>query len=216
MIALTADQVDSRHRPDRVATVIARIDALAAGRLVRAPERTAGDELQCLADEAEPILRIALDLVDGGEWRVGIGIGDVERPLPPSVREVRGEALVLAREALDGVKRRPGAASALAIRVGADRRPDEHAVQAFIDLLLELRARRTDGGRELAALLDRGLSRSEAAAELGLTPQAVSARAKAARLELDARARAGLVELLDLAEHRADVAGGRQNAEHAG
>ncbi|MBO9578001.1 MAG: DNA-binding protein [Microbacteriaceae bacterium] len=214
MIALTADQVDSRHTPDRVAAAIARIDALADGRLVRAPERTAGDELQCLADSASAIVEIALDLAAIGEWRVGIGIGDVEEPLPPSVREVRGEALVLAREALDGVKRRTGPANALAVRVGAGRLPSGDAIQAFADLLLDLRARRTRGGRELAVLLGRGLSRSEAAAELGLTPQAVSARSKAAGLELDARARAGLVELLDLAAGRPDVGGDDQNAGH--
>ena len=66
----------------------------------------------------------------------------------------------------------------------------------MLDLLLHLRERRSDEGWELFDLLESGLSQTEAASRLDITPQAVSKRALAAGLKLDSAARAALVTLL--------------------
>jgi hypothetical protein len=66
----------------------------------------------------------------------------------------------------------------------------------MLDLLLVLRSRRTPEGWEVHDLLETGITQSEAAARLGITPQAVSLRAQAAELRAEESARAPLARLL--------------------
>jgi len=197
MIAITADQIDSTHRGDLVESAIPRLVELGAGRLALPPERTAGDELQLLTADPEAALDLALDLARTGAWSIGLGVGEVALPLPDSTRASSGEALVLAREAVEAAK---GRALPLVVRAGAGREPDTPTLQAMVDLLLHLRERRSPEGWELVDLVESGLTQAEAAARLGITPQAASKRAIAAALRLDGAARRGLARLVALAD----------------
>lgn len=198
MFVLTVDQVDSRHRADRVESVVRELAASHGPRLVGAPERTAGDEFQLATEDAGAALEIALDLVRQDEWSVGLGIGDVQSPIGPSVRALNGSAFVNAREAVTAAKKRP-ARFAL---VGDD--DATTALDPLVRLLLTLRERRTAEGWELADLLDAepGLTLTDAATRLGISTQAASQRAQTAALRLDQESREALGALLVAADAR--------------
>uniref|UniRef100_UPI001EE07EEA SatD family protein n=1 Tax=Rhodococcus zopfii TaxID=43772 RepID=UPI001EE07EEA len=105
MFVLTVDQRGSRRDVDRVAALL---DELRDADLLRPFERTAGDEVQAVADDAETVVDLALDLVRRGHWSVGIGVGSVETPLPEQTRAGRGPAFEHARTAVERAKNAPG------------------------------------------------------------------------------------------------------------
>ncbi len=193
MFAVTADQVDSRNGRDLVEHALGTVSGLGAGQLALPPDRTAGDELQLITEDAATALDIVLALARARDWSVGLGIGDIRLPLPDTVRAATGTALINAREAVEAAKRR---APRVAIVGDDDRVPDAATLQAMLDLLLHLRERRSEEGWELFDLIESGLSQADAAARLDITPQAVSKRALAAGLKLDSAARAALITLL--------------------
>jgi hypothetical protein len=194
MFVVTADQVSSRTTADRVGATLAHVADLFGDRLALPADRTAGDELQLLfaggADALEACL--ALDREHG--WSIGVGVGSVHHPLPAGVRESAGGAFIAARAAVDRAKRR---ATRFAIehenahRAAAD-------TQALVDLVLILRARRSAQGWELYDLLEaERITQADAAARLGITPQAASKRAQAAQLRAERAAIGPLSQLFD-------------------
>lgn len=199
MFVLTADQVGSRHSADKVADTLLALNSKHGARLLLPADRTAGDELQLLVDDAELVLALVLELTRDGAWSVGLGVGAVRQPLPADTREATGEAFYAARDAVTRAKKQ---ATRFALTLAGD---DEDAdrtlrgtdVEALITLLLHLRERRTDGGWELFDLLGTGLTQSESADRLGITPGAASLRARAAGIRVERAASEALVRLLD-------------------
>jgi len=192
MFVLTVDQIDSRESDtDDVAPILAdRAAWRALGALV-GPDRTAGDEFQLVFDAASGALDAALRLRRAGAWSVGVGVGEVETPLPETTGAGRGSAFLTARSAVDAAKR---AQHHLAVAA-----PDEAAaagVSALIGLLLEVRSRRSPEGWEVADLVAEGLSQAAVAERLGVTPQAISLRARAAGIRLEREAMPALVGAL--------------------
>ncbi|WP_224763691.1 DNA-binding protein [Salinibacterium sp. ZJ70] len=204
MFVITADQIDSRSTASRGAEAVELIERLGGGRLALPADRTSGDEVQALTADARTALEITLALVRDGHWRVGLGIGAVDTPLSDTTRTATGAAFVAARDAIDVAKKRPlGAAIEIAGAPTSEARPlspSAETLQAMLDLLLTVRMRRSPEGWEVTDLVDAGLSQGEAAARLGITPQAASKRAIAAATRVDAAARAGLAELLATAD----------------
>ncbi|MGC3993456.1 MAG: sigma factor-like helix-turn-helix DNA-binding protein [Propionicimonas sp.] len=177
-----ADQVDSRSGVDRVPAALA---ALAGLRCALPFERTAGDELQGLVDDPAVVVETIVRLTRLQEWRIGVGAGTVETPLPTSTRAARGGAYLAARTAITRARRTPGALAlvldpASASVVGDDRYGG--AVGAAQDaetalwLLCTVLERRSTEGWELVDLLEEGLTNAEAAARLGVSASAVSQR----------------------------------------
>lgn len=196
MFVITADQVDSRGRPDIVAPVLAGLNERSGDRLLLPVDRNAGDELQALTADAATAFDIVTTLARGDAWSVGLGIGDVRTPLPSHTREAGGDAFVAAREAVTRAKRAPTRFAAAAIAA-----PQPAAdVEALIGLLLTLRAGRSEAGWELYDLVSSGLTQAEAGARLGITPQSASDRARAAGLRADLAAQPALVRLLQSAD----------------
>ena len=187
MFAITADQVDSRRRPDIAAETIESLEILLGDGLVLPVDRTAGDEIQMLVAASETALTAILALTRHGQWSVGCGIGSVNLPLPANAREAGGDAFVAAREAVNEAKKRDTrfALRSMAVMDAAD-------AEAFVDLLLQLRARRSAEGWEMHDLLLAGNSQAEAAKQLGITPQAASKRARTAALRVEFAARSPL------------------------
>lgn len=193
MFVLTADQVDSRSSADRVA---AMIDFLNAGPLrpVLKADRTAGDELQILVADGSDALTVILHLTRTGQWSVGCGTGAVNTPLPGNIREATGSAFIAARKAVDRAKKRQTRFALESEPVT----PEAADGEALIDLLLALRARRSPEGWELYDLLySTDLTQADAAARLGISPQAVSLRARAGELRTEQAAREPLARILD-------------------
>ncbi|MEV4687954.1 DNA-binding protein [Microbacterium sp. LWH3-1.2] len=189
MFVITSDQRDSRSGADLVPAAVASVHAHGSQGIALAPERTAGDEVQVAVADAEALLAIVLDLTRSGQWSVGVGVGEVESPLPDSVRAARGEAFVNARDAVDRAKK---AATRIAITA-----PDGGAdAEALVRLLVELRDRRTAEGWEVYDLLAEGITQREAAARLGISEGAVSLRVKSAGLRTEEAALPALARVL--------------------
>jgi DNA-binding CsgD family transcriptional regulator len=180
---LIADQVDSRTESDRVPLAL---EALSGVELLLPYERTAGDEIQGLATSGTSVVASVLALTRLDGWRIGIGAGLVDEPLPESTRAARGAAYLAARTAIGHARRSPVALSLVA---GDSVRSDTYGgavddAETALWLLRSTLARRSPEGWELMDLLDQGLTNAQAAARLGISPSAVSQRlARAARTE---------------------------------
>jgi hypothetical protein len=194
VFVLTVDQVDSRGLGDRVGPLLPELAERWEEALALGPDRTAGDEFQLITRNAEAALGLVLELTRRDEWSVGLGVGAVDEPLPATTREAAGDAFVAARDAVDRAKRAPHRFALTAAAVGAPL--DGADVEALVDLLLEVRSRRSAEGWAVADRLTPGTTQAAVAQELGITAQAVSLRARAAGIRLEARATPALVRAL--------------------
>ncbi|MCG7309031.1 helix-turn-helix domain-containing protein [Brachybacterium sp. ACRRE] len=172
MFVLTVDQHDSRRTTDRVPELI---EALHDVPLRLRPERTAGDEVQMLADSADAVLACVLRMLELGGWSVGVGIGPVELPLPASVREGRGDAFIAARRAVESARR----TSSIPVSVRtADPRQREQTeeLQALLRLVgREVTSRKPGQWRVVHAMLeDPSATQAQIAERLEVTQQTVS------------------------------------------
>lgn len=191
MFVLTVDQRRSRRDIDRVPELL---DRYRDHELIRPFERTAGDEVQAVCEEAAIVVSIALELVSTPHWSVGIGIGSVELPLPETTRAGRGPAFEAAREAVTRAKNAP---AALAVS-GPDAAAAEDAETAST-LVALLVGRRSDQGREAVELMARGLSQTDAAERLKISKQAMSQRLSVAGWHVENAGRTLATRLLDTA-----------------
>ena len=192
MFVITADQVDSRSSADLVAAAIETLND-GSVRTVLDADRTAGDELQVLIAHAPDALSVMLQLTRSGHWSVGCGVGNVSTPLPPTIREATGSAFIAARRAVDRAKKQP-TRFALDTEPATQRASD---AESLINMLLALRARRSPEGWELHDLMEgNDVTQSDAAGKLGISPQAVSLRARAAELRTEQAALPSLARIL--------------------
>jgi hypothetical protein len=200
MFVLTADQIRSRSSADAVDGALETIRAIGGSRLSLAPERTVGDEVQVATDDPRCLLDVVLALTRGGDWSVGCGVGAVESDPPASIRAARGSAFVAAREAVETAKKRP---MRFAVRAADGQAEAAGDAQALVDLLLSLRARRSDEGWEVFDLVASGTSQKSAAKSLGISEQAVSLRARTAQVSVELDAVPALARALGRVEEKA-------------
>jgi hypothetical protein len=207
MFVLTADQKRSTRHGDRVPEALATLEAaLGPGpdSGVALPfERTVGDEIQGALSSPGAAVRAVTELVRLGDWRVGLGVGAVDTPLPDSTRAASGPAFLAAREAVERA-----ASSPTDLRVvhadgaghygGADR---ARQAESALWLLTVLLRRRTAEGWEIVDMADTGLTGRDIADRLDISPSAVSQRLARAALH-EGRRGAELAEAL-LAEANA-------------
>jgi hypothetical protein len=192
LYVLTVDQRASRRGPDRVAEVLAELNA--GVEAVLAFERTAGDEFQGVLGEPETAVDVALRLVRLGGWSIGIGAGAVQHPLPPSTRAATGPAFLCARRAVDAAKQR---SVRLAVRGAVA--SDAADAQAVLGALAVLVGRRSRQAWEAIELVEGGRTQAEAAEALGITRQAVGQRLGAASWDLERELRPTAARLLERA-----------------
>ena len=174
---LTVDQKGSRRAPDRVPGALSVLSGVPT---VLRFERTAGDEFQGVLDDAAAVVDAVRRLVRDGDWSIGIGAGPVQTPLPSSTRAGTGPAFLAARAAVEAAKRRP---VRIAVRgVAAEPAGDAQAVLSALAALLE---RRSVQAWEDIERVEAGRTQVEAAAELGVTRQAVGQRLAAGGWEIE-------------------------------
>ena len=180
--------IDQRRSQSGTDAVPAAEKLLAGSTPVRAFERTAGDEIQGLLDDPATVVDLSLTLARTRTWSIGIGIGEVETPLADSVRANRGEAFVAARRAVERAKSSP-------VRMAIEGRAAEHAETALL-LLLAIVERRSDAGWEAVDAMTTSTTQAEAAAQIGISPQAMNRRLRVAGYVEEQRGRVLAVHLL--------------------
>ncbi|MFC6694532.1 transposase [Nocardioides daphniae] len=185
-VVLTVDQRGSRRSSDAVPAALALLEDL---RVLRSWERTAGDEMQGILDSPAAVTAAVARLVRDGRWHVGIGIGDVESPLPDSTRAGRGEAYVAARTAVGAARTAPHH-----LRVEGDSGWCRH-LESALWLWAGVLERRSAKGWEVVDLLADGGTYERVGAALGISQSAVSQRAAAAGL-IEAERAAELATIL--------------------
>jgi hypothetical protein len=131
-------------------------------------------------DDPAAVVDVVRRLLRDGGWSVGLGAGPVQTPLPGSTRAGAGPAFIAARSAVEAAKRRP---VRVAVRgAAADRAADAQAVLTALAALVE---RRSDQAWEAIELVEAGRTQAQAAAELGITRQAVGQRLAAGLWEVE-------------------------------
>ena len=193
VVVLTVDQDGSREGSDQVPVALEALTAVAT----RLPfERTVGDEFQGVLDDPAALVTALEQLLRAGAWNIGVGVGEIETPLPATARAGRGPAYLAARDAVTAAKTSPWHVRALAAGDPDDGRGDPvRALESAVWLWAALLDRRTPRGWEVADLVDQGLTYDQTASRLGITQSAVSQRAAAAGIAEGRRARE-LVEFL--------------------
>jgi hypothetical protein len=192
-LVLTVDQRGSRRAPDRVGELLA---ALADAPTRLAFQRTAGDEVQALVTEAGHLPALVERVLRSGDWRLGLGLGAVQAPLPADVREARGPAFVRARAGVEAARTSP---AGLRVHAPEQAETPARALESALWLWASLLERRTRRGWEVVDLVDSGATYDQAAHQLGISPSAVSQRAAAAGLAEGRRARELVAHLAALA-----------------
>jgi hypothetical protein len=183
-VVLTVDQQDSSDGEDRVPAVLDLLHADPRPTFLRDFQRTAGDEVQGVLEDAGSVVETVGRLLRTGGWHVGMGIGPVEEPLPADARAGRGPAYLHAREAVDRAKSAP---HRVAVVATDSRRADQ--LETVLWLWAGLLERRTARGWDVHDALAEGVSHAEAGRRLGVTQSAVSQRARSAGLVEERRAR---------------------------
>lgn len=183
--AVVADQISSRTDDDLVPAALAQLQPIPA---VLAFERTAGDEIQGLLDSPAALVSTITALTRLAGWRIGVGVGTVDLPLPSSTRAARGPAYLAARDAITAARRQPTSfAMRVAETVSSGRYPElvaaGEAAETAVWLWRGVLTRRSSEGWELLDLLELGQTNADAARTLGISPSAVSQRLTAAARE---------------------------------
>ena len=172
--AILLDQRRSRRGPDLVEPWLKRVNS-SATTLLLPFERTVGDEMEGLVDDPRTLTSVVLQALQSPSWWIGIGIGPVDWPLPHSVRQSRGLAFELARQAIEEAKARPER-----LRVLASNR-DPGDLEAGLQLMGALYSRRRQRDSPVLRLRSSGLNTVQIAERLGITKQAVSQQLLTAR-----------------------------------
>ncbi|WP_285726526.1 MarR family transcriptional regulator [Psychromicrobium xiongbiense] len=171
MFVLTVDQKSSRSTPDLVPELLQALQAIPT---VLAFQRSVGDEIQGLLDDAGATVEAIMLILRRHSWYVGLGIGAVEEPLPASLREARGPAFIAAREAVEQAKK-TGNRIPLAVR-GSIPTQQTEAAEAVLRLVGRLVSDRTSAEWNVVDRLVPGKrgEQHRVAQELSMTAQAVS------------------------------------------
>lgn len=198
MYVLTVDQQSSRTQPDRVPELLRAVEDVST---VLPFVRTVGDEAQGVLDSAPHVVRACIAIARAGQWSIGIGLGEVEHPLPDSSDQARGQAFIAARTAVEAAKNSWSPLCVETAAISEDHVKDAQDAQTVLRLMFDLTARATDAQWQVIDALRNtpGASQTQIAEDLNISQQAVSKSLRAARAE-------GIIEAIDCAERLLDRA----------
>jgi len=167
---LTINQRDTREAGDQVPELLRSLRHIPAA---VAFQRSVGDEAQGILADPAAAVDAALTAVRARRWHVGLGVGEVRRPLPADVLEAEGFGLVYARRAVERAQR-TGDRIPLAVE-GPDTQVAAEA-EAVLRLLGQIVAGRTAAEWKVLDLMTPGARGQQkyVAEALGITTQAVS------------------------------------------
>lgn len=170
-------------------------------------ERTVGDEVQGIPEDAAATYEVIRQTIRLGRWHIGIGVGEGTLGIDGAARSGSGPAFIAAREAVEVSKT---LRSSFALRRGcAETKKEEHHyvsdAQAAIGLWINLLQRRSNAQWEAIDLLEQGKNGKEAARMLEISEQAFSQRRIASGYEEEKAARPLILRLLQLVHDRTAI-----------
>lgn len=128
------------------------------------------EDIRAVIDDAPTLADVVMALLADGEWAIGIGITAGDELAEDSMREVATSAL----------KKNSRAGQVHARAAKEHQEAEANDIAAAFGLLGYVLSKRTLEGREATALVRSGYNQNEAAAELGISKQAMSQRLHAA------------------------------------
>lgn len=159
-----------RGREKGRAQVVERsAEALASLPGVGAVAVTGVEDIRTVVEEPEHALNLIMALLSDGNWAIGIGICS-------GTDDAAADAAAAACTKVVGVR-------AGQVRVSVDKQKpgtDAADIAAAFALMAHVLHKRTFEGREATSLVRSGMNQNEAAAELGISKQAMSQRLQAA------------------------------------
>ena len=180
MFVITADQRASRTHETCAGRARRSSSDCVGDRLAAPAERTVGDEMQLATAIRWPPSTSRCISCAKGAGASASGSAPIESHSPGRCEKARGQAFLHARDAVERAKTSP---RAVAVRAPTRGRPT--TAEASSGCSSRLRDRRAPQGWEVADLLGEGMTQKRAAGQLGITPTAVSLRAKAACLRTE-------------------------------
>ena len=198
MYVLTVDQQSSRTEPDRIPELLNAVDDVST---VLPFVRTVGDEAQAVLESAPQVVHACVAMARAGQWSIGIGLGEVEEPLPATSVEARGSAFIAARTAVETAKNSWSPLCIETSTTGEDHVKNAQNAQTVLRLMVDLVARATDTQWQITAVMlkNPGTTQAQIAQELNISQQAVSKSLRASRAE-------GIIEAIECAERLLDRA----------
>ena len=175
-----------RGREKRRAELVRRsAEALSTLEGVTGFEILGVEDIRSTVTDAETMANVVMALLSDGSWAIGIGVDE-----PESAEESATVALGTGgRAGIVKVRARSPQVGTLGQDISS----------AFL-LLSHVLAKRTPEGREATSLVRSGLNQNEAAAELGISKQAMSQRLQAAGWQAEQAGWQLVINLLSLAE----------------
>ena len=123
------------------------------------------EEIAATLTTPESVTDITMALLAAGEWAIGIGVSPLDTVAQTQAHKILGKSPKAAKVYVSPIDSAEGLSEDLA---------------ATFEMLAFVLSKRTPEGREATSLIRRGLTQTEAAAELGVSKQAVSQRLQAA------------------------------------
>lgn len=131
------------------------------------------EDIRAVVADAEALTNLVMALLADGQWAIGLGL----HPTSDTAADPQQRQIVL--EAASAALTPHAKAGQVAAR-HTRRGHDAQAVVDIFSLIAVLLHKRSAQGRQATALMRQGLSQNEAAAELGISKQAMSQRLQAA------------------------------------
>jgi hypothetical protein len=198
---LTINQRDTREAGDQIPELLRSLRHIPAA----VPfQRSVGDEAQGVLADPAAAVDAALAAIRARRWYVGLGVGEVRRPLPADVLQAEGFGLVYARRAVERAQR-TGDRIPLAVE-GPDGQVSAEA-EAVLRLLGQIVAGRTAAEWKVLDLMVPGARGQQkyVAEALGITTQAVSKAVVRSYWAEEWATRPAAARLLDLAAGPAEL-----------
>lgn len=201
MYVVTMDQRNSRDVGDMVPQLVRQLRHIPA---VIEFQRSVSDEVQGVTIDAPDAIAAALSALRGGSWSVGIGVGRVEDPLPENIVDASGYGMVFSRRAAERALKIhdqvPLAVEGLEHDLAAE-------AEAVLRLLGRIVAVRSQSEWNVVDLMTPGVRGQQklVAAELGITPQAVSKAVVRSLWQEEWAARPAAARLLGLLDSRREI-----------
>ncbi|GAB3528896.1 hypothetical protein [Arthrobacter monumenti] len=201
MYVVTMDQRNSRDVGDMVPQLVRQLRHIPA---VIEFQRSVSDEVQGVTIDAADAIDAALSALRGGSWSVGIGVGRVDDPLPEKIVEATGYGMVYSRRAAERALKIHDQVPLAVEGLERDLAAESEAVLRLLGRIVAVRSQSEWNVVDLMIPGVRGQQKA-VAAELGITPQAVSKAVVRSLWQEEWAARPAAARLLGLLDSRREI-----------